>query len=329
MKEESERISNRLPVDESRDYLMVQIVRMIYQQDKTLTEVAAETGLNRWQVSRLVQEAKDLGVVRIEIVPRTMRRPDLEADLARTFGLRDAIVVPGLIEDTGDMEGVQQAAGQYLAAIKPRPKIIGVSWGRTMGGVAHWLPSNWNDGVTVVQINGTVAPVPGIAHHNDVAEIFARKGKGRLVPLPVPAIVGARMTKEVLEKDRIVADVLNVARSAEVLAFSIGVAGDQSVLMRSGNILKSEMDALMRARAIGDVLGHFIDRRGQIVDPELDARVIGLSFADLRRCDRAIGISAGPDKHEVTLGALQAGLINVLVSDEATATFALEHAHDR
>src|SRR5690606_3425196 len=131
MKEESERISNRLPVDESRDYLMVQVVRMSYQQDKTLTEAAAATGLNRWQVSRLVQEAKDLGVVRIEIVPRTMRRPDLEADLARTFGLRDAVVVPGLIEDTGDMEGVQQAAGQYLAAIKPRPKIIGVSWGRT------------------------------------------------------------------------------------------------------------------------------------------------------------------------------------------------------
>ena len=329
MKDESDRVSNRLPVDEGRDHLMVQIVRMVYQQDKTLTEVAAETGLNRWQVSRLLQEAKDLGVVRIEIVPRTMRRPDLEADLTRTFGLRDAIVVPGPIEYARDMEGVQQAAGQYLAAIKPRPLTIGVSWGRTMGGVAHWLPSNWNDGVTVVQINGTVAPVPGIAHHNDVAEIFARKGKGRMVPLPVPAIVGARMTREVLEKDRVVADVLDLARSAQVLVFSIGAIGEESVLIRSGNILKSEMDSLVRAGAIGDVLGHFINRRGQIVDAELDARVIGLSLADLRHCDRAIGISAGPDKHEVTLGALQAGLINVLVSDEATATFALEHSHDR
>ncbi|PZO81256.1 MAG: transcriptional regulator [Mesorhizobium amorphae] len=328
MSDESEqRAANRLPLDESRDHLMVQIARMTYQQDKTLTDIATETGLNRWQVSRLLQEARDLGVVRIEIVPRTLRHPDLEARLARTFGLRDAVVVPGPLSE--GIEGVARAAGQYLAQLKPRPTTIGVSWGRTMGAVAHWLPPDWADGVCVVQINGTVAPVPGIAHHNDVAETFARKGKGRMIPLPVPAIVGERLTREVLEKDRIVADVLRIARSASVLAFSLGVVGEDSVLLRSGNILKSEMASLLRAGAVGDVLGHFIDRKGEIVDPELDARTIGLSLADLRRCDRVIGIAAGQGKQDVTLGALQSGLVNVLVSDEATATFALEHAHDR
>jgi deoxyribonucleoside regulator len=147
--------------------------------------------------------------------------------------------------------------------------------------------------------------------------------------LPVPAIVGERLTREVLEKDRIVADVLRIARSAEVLAFSLGIVGEGSVLMRSGNILKSEMAGLMRAGAVGDMLGHFIDRRGDIVDQELDARTIGLSLGDLRRCDRVIGIAAGPEKHDVSLGALRTGLINVLIADEATALFALEHAHDR
>jgi deoxyribonucleoside regulator len=327
MSEEIERASNRLPVDDGRDHLMVQIARMTYQQNKTLTEIAAETGLNRWQVSRLLQEARDLGIVRIEIVPRTLRHPDLESRLAHTFGLRDAVVVPGPADQ--GIEGVAQAAGQYLGAIKPTPRIIGVSWGRTMAAVAHWLPPGWADGVTVVQINGTVAPIPGIAHHNDVAETFARKGNGRMIPLPVPAIVGERLTREVLEKDRIVADVLRHANSAQVLAFSLGVAGEASVLMRSGNILKSEMAGLMRAGAVGDVLGHFINRKGEIVDPELDARTIGLTLDELQKRDRTIGIAAGPDKHQVTLGALKAGLINVLVTDEATATFALEHAHDR
>ncbi|MBN9070036.1 MAG: sugar-binding transcriptional regulator [Rhizobiales bacterium] len=327
MKEEIDRNANRLPLDESRDHLMVRIARMTYQQDKTLTEIAAETGLNRWQVSRLLQEARDLGVVRIEIVPRALRHPDLEARLAHTFGLRDAIVVPGPVEQ--GIEGVAQAVGQYLAALKPKPRVIGVSWGRTMAAVAHWLPPDWADGVTVVQINGTVAPVPGVAYHNDVAETFARKGKGRMIPLPVPAIVGERLTREVLETDRIVADVLRMARSAPMLAFSLGGVGEDSVLMRSGNVLKSEMAALLKAGAVGDILGHFINRRGEIVDPELDARTVGLTLSDLQKCDRVIGIAAGPAKHEVTLGALKAGLINILVTEEATATFALEHAHDR
>ena len=329
MKEDADRAANRLPVDEARDHLMVQIARMIYQQEKTLTDVAAETGLNRWQVSRLLQEARDLGVVRIEIVPRTLRDPELETKLTRTFGLRDAVVVPGSVESAEGLEGVQRAAGQYLASVKPRPNVVGVSWGRTMGGVARWLPPGWNSGVTVVQINGTVTPVPGIAHHNDVADAFARKGNGRMIPLPVPAIVGERTTREVLEKDRIVADVIAVARSAQVLAFSMGVAGSDSVLVRSGNILDNEMAALVRGGAVGDVLGHFIDRRGEIVDPDLDARAIGLSLSDLKRRERAIGIVGGADKHQVALGALQAGLINVLVTDEATARYALEHSHDR
>ncbi|MBZ4689180.1 MAG: sugar-binding transcriptional regulator [Cereibacter changlensis] len=327
MTEDTDRASNRLPLEGGRDQLMVSIARMTYQQDKTLTDIAAETGLNRWQVSRLLQEARDLGIVRIEIVPRTLRHPDLEARLIHAFGLQDAIVVPGPAEQGPD--GVAQAAGQYLAALKPKPRSIGVSWGRTMAAVAHWLPPDWADGISVIQINGTVAPVPGIAHHNDVAETFARKGKGRMIPLPVPAIVGERLTREVLEKDRIVADVLRQANAAQVLAFSLGVVGEASVLMRSGNILKSEMAGLLRSGAVGDVLGHFIDRRGEIVDPELDARTIGLTLSNLKRRDRSIGIASGQEKHEITLGTLKAGLVTVLVTDEATATFALEHAHDR
>lgn len=150
-----------------------------------------------------------------------------------------------------------------------------------------------------------------------------------MIPLPVPAIVGERLTREVLEKDRIVANVLKNARSAQVLVFSLGTAGADSVLTLSGNVLRSEMAALVEAGAVGDVLGHFINRRGEIVDADIDARTIGLTLADLRTRDRVIGVASGRAKHQVTLGALKAGLINVLVTDEATASFALEHAHDR
>lgn len=58
-------------------------------------------------------------------------------------------------------------------------------------------------------------------------------------------------------------------------------------------------------------------------------RCIGLTFADLRQCERVIRVAAGAGKQIVTLGALQAGVFNILVTGEATATFLLEHAHDR
>lgn len=322
---EEDRQTTRLPVDEGREHLMVRVARMAWQQDRSQTEIAAETGLNRWQVSRLLQEARELGIVRIEIVPRLRRRPDVEAALVGAFGLRDAMVVSA----TAGPDAVAQAAGQYLAAIKPRPRLVGVSWGRTMAAIAHWLPPDWADGVQVVQINGTVAPIPQATGYNEVAETFARKGRGTFVPLPVPAVVGERVTREVLERDRIVADVLNLARSAPVLCFSMGALTEDAALVQSGNVTPAEIAALARAGAVGDVLGRYVDARGDIVDEILDARTIGLSLSDLRSKERAIGVVSGRTKHRITLAALRAGLVNVVVTDDETSAYALEHAHDR
>ncbi|PZX12197.1 deoxyribonucleoside regulator [Palleronia aestuarii] len=312
------------PVD--REMLIERAARMFYNEDRTQAQIGTELGLNRWQVSRLLQEGRDLGIVRIEIVPRSDHLPELETRLVETYGLRDAVVVRR--NGAGRLEGVARAAGQYLAALKPRPRRIGVSWGRTMAAVAHWLPEGWASDIEVVQINGTVAPVPQSGHHNDVAETFARKGGGRFVPLPVPAIVGAAETRVVLERDRIVSDVLRLARSTRVLCFSLG-AVEGSALLVSGNITEAEQSGLRAAGAVGDVLGRFIDARGAIADSKVDERTIGLSLADLKTRDHAICVVTGPDKHNVTCGALRVGLCNVLITDEDTAIHALEHAYDR
>ncbi|RNC91225.1 MAG: sugar-binding transcriptional regulator [Oricola sp.] len=329
MSNEQARSANRLPVDEGRDQLMVQVARMAYQQDLTHTDIASRTGLNRWQVSRLLQEARDLGVVRIEIVPRSDRCPNLETDLLNEFGLADAVVLPDNVDGSGGLEGLAKAAGQYLAALKPRPTTFGVSWGRTMAAVAHWLPDGWAAGVDVVQINGAVAPIPGDQHQNDVAETFARKGDGRFIPLPVPAIVGQPETRQVLERDRIVADVLRRARSVEAICFSLGALNGDSALLNSGNLLEHEYDSLRAKGAVGDIVGRFIDRTGEIVDAGIDGRTIGLPLSDLKTRDRAICVAAGAEKFQVVVGALRARLFSVLITDAATATYALEHAHDR
>jgi deoxyribonucleoside regulator len=65
--------------------------------------------------------------------------------------------------------------------------------------------------------------------------------------------------------------------------------------------------------------------RGEIVDA---ARTIGLSLADLKVCPRVIGIATGSEKHEVVLGVLQARLVNVLITDDATASYVLENTDE-
>lgn len=324
--------SHRLPLDGQRDHLMVQVAKLFFGLDRSQTEIAAELGLTRWQVSRLLVEARETGVVRIQIVPRSQRLPDLEVALQRSYGLREAVVVPG-VAGGGDeniaLETVAQAAGQYLASIKPRPALIGVSWGRTLAAVAQALPPVWAEGVHVVQLNGAVALCMTTARTNSVAEDFARAGPGTATLMPVPAIVGSARTRAVLEQDRIVADVLRLAGRAAVLCFSFGALSGDSVLVSSGYLDARDIESLREKAAVGDILGRFIDTRGRIVDPDLDARTIGADLASLKGRDRVIGVSSGRAKHAVVQASLRAGYANVLITDAATATYALDHVNDR
>jgi deoxyribonucleoside regulator len=310
---------------EQRELLMVQAAKCYYDLDKTMGEIAKIVGLTRWQVGRLLRDAREQGVVRIEIVPRAQRRPELETRLQRVYDLHEAIVVPSAGEDDSLVaDGVAQAAGQFLAALRPRPALVGVSWGRTMAAVAYWLPRHWNPGVEVVLLNGAMNIHASTTRTNNVAELFAQAGDGRATLLPVPAIVGRAETRSVLEQDTVIARVLTLAAQSSVACFGLGGTNEDSVLVQSDYITPDDLAGLRARGAVGDVLGRFLNRAGDIVDAGLDARTIGLDLSLLREKPIRIGVAVGRQKHAIVLAALRSRLVNVLVTDEGTAIAALD-----
>lgn len=313
--------SQRLPSDEQRDHLMVQVAKLYFDLDRTQSQIADELGLTRWQVGKLLTEARAEGVVRIEITPRVSRKTSLEVALQHRFRLRDAVVVPmGEITDPALLiESVGQAAARYLATLNPKPALLGVSWGRTMAAVARALPQGWNTGAHIVLVNGNSALHATTSRNAAVAEAFAQSAGGQATLLPVPAIVGKPSTRQALEEDPIIGRVLALAEAAPVVCFGMGGLSHQSVLMSSGYLAQDDIARLRALGAVGDVLGRFVDAEGRIADPALDDRTVGLRLDHLPRKDWAIGVVAGAEKHQIARAALTAGYVSVLVTDEATA----------
>ncbi|MEM5500293.1 sugar-binding transcriptional regulator [Ahrensia kielensis] len=318
--------NSRLPMDQNREHLMVQVAKLYYDLEKTQAEIAKELGLTRWQISKLLSEAKAEGVVKIEIIPRSNRKTSLEVTLQKRFGLSDAIVVPmGNITDLSLMtDAVASAAANYIVNLSPKSPLIGVSWGRTMSAVARALPSGWNPGTNIVLVNGATALQQTSARTSAVAEEFAQSAGGTATLLPVPAIVGRRSTRVALEKDPIVERVLELAKKASVICFGMGGLSEDSVLLSSGYLEPDDTKRLKEAGAVGDILGRFVDENGEIVDTELDDRTVGLRLDQLRKKERAIGVVSGAEKHGIALAALRAGYVSVLVTDEATAEILME-----
>jgi deoxyribonucleoside regulator len=305
---------------EQREQLMIQVAKRYYHLDMTMSDLSSELGLTRWQASRLLTEAKETGLVRIEIVPHTPRLPGLESRIERTFGIKEAVIVPcSLDEDEAlVLDAVARAAGQYLAGLGNIPA-IGISWGRTMTAVARRLPPYWAEGVEVVLLNGSMNVRSSGPQTINVAELFASAGKGSATLLPVPAMFGHAATKAALEQDPTIAAVLDFAARVPVICFGIGAMVPDSVLIQAGYVSLEDHERLKQKGAVGDILSRYIDAEGRIVDPDLDARTIGISLESCRQRTLSIGVAAGLAKREAILSCLRAKYLNVLITDETTA----------
>jgi deoxyribonucleoside regulator len=310
----------------SDELLTVRAAELYYDENKTQDEIGALLGISRWKAGRLLTQARESGIVRIEIVHPRARRLGLERELCARFDLSDAVIVPDpdTRSDSDATIRVAQAAADYLTSLRPVPRVLGVSWGRTLNEVADRLPDGWATGVTVVQINGGVSLNRRPGGAATMAATIAQRGSGQAVLLPSPAILERIETKRAIEADRTVADVLARAAAASAYLYSAGVADSSSVLVESGYLTPDDVTELVRKGAVGDVVGRYIDADGNIVDPGLDERTVGLGLDELRSAATAIFVVAGSSKHDVARAIVMSGLCTVLVSDESTARALLE-----
>jgi len=306
------------------ELLMVRVAELSYDEDKTQDEIGALLGISRWKVGRLLVQARERGIVRIEIVHPRARRLGLERELVQRYGLRDAVVVPAPEEPDAVLERVARAAADMLSALRPVPRTLAVSWGRTLTAIAEALPDGWARGVTVVQANGGVSLNRRAGGAASVAATIAQRGGGHAVLLPSPAILERVETKRAIESDRTVAAILEQAASANTVLFTAGPADAGSAHVENGYLTTDDIAELVRRGAVGDLLGRYIDADGNIVDPQLDERTVGVDLEQLRTAPRSIFVTAGAAKHDIARTVVNSGLCSILVTDEPTARDLLE-----
>ncbi|MFT2817818.1 sugar-binding transcriptional regulator [Leifsonia sp. A12D58] len=316
-------------MSEIDELLSIRAAELYYEENKTQDEIGSILRLTRWKVGRLLAQAKASGFIRIEIVHPRARRLPVERRLREVTGLSDAIVVSSAGVSGDELQSrTAQAAADYLTSLRPIPRTLGISWGRTLHEVSLHLKQGWAPGVNVVQINGGVSLNKRAGTAATTAVTIAQKAMGAATLLPSPAILERLETKQAIEGDRAVAAVLDMGTSASAYLYSAGQADENSALVDSGYLTTEQVSELVRKGAVGDIVGRYIDSNGNIVDPALDERTVGIQLEQLRRAKTAIAVIAGSNKHAVAQAIVRSGLCTVLVTDEETAN-AILNDHNR
>jgi DNA-binding transcriptional regulator LsrR (DeoR family) len=195
-----------------------------YVQDETMDTIARHLGLSRSTVSRLLSEARQVGMVRIAVdAPSGPISP-----LARQVGDTFAITVH--LATVGDgasvparLERVCKLAARVLRETVRDGDVIGVGGGVTMSTMVPYLDHLPLTDAVVVQLHGgTNAYDTSARHVTAVLHAVSAAFAARVVPLPVPAFFDHPQTKQAMWRERSVQSVLHLLAGLDLAIFGIG-----------------------------------------------------------------------------------------------------------
>jgi len=305
--------------------LLVEVARLYYDHSFNQQQIAKKLGISRPGVSRLLNLARQQGIVRIEIFDPVEQGIQIETELQQKFDLKKVVVVPNEGMDSSIIkQRLGLAAAKYLDHLVEEGLTLGVSWGSTMQEVVRNLRPRRIKDMTVVQLNGGISRGEFDIHASQITQQVGENYQAVSYLLLLPTIVDHADVKEVLLSDKNISRTMELARQAPVALFSIGAFGNDSVLVKAGYFDRKEVEILRKKRAIGDICSRMITETGEICWTELDARTIGIELQELRKKPYAIAVAGGKEKLWAIRAGLQGKYFNVLITDELVAGELLE-----
>jgi len=303
--------------------LLVNVATLYYEHGYNQNQIAEKLDLSRPYISKLLAEARERGIVTIQIHDPAGIETPLERELRQRFALRKVIVVPQSL-DQAPLSKIGLACARYVNSIVADGDIVGVTWGSTMYASAQNAIARQDlTDVTVVQLCGGMSNVDRSLYVSEIPKLFADALSGTPYILPLPAIVDDSHVKQSILTDHNIGRVMDYGAQANIALFTLGEYGANSALAHAGYLTECQLEKLDAAGAVGDICCHFIDEYGKLCDPELDARTISLPLEDLKKKDYRIAAAIGLTKVKSLCGALRGGYVNVLISDEDTAAAVL------
>lgn len=300
--------------------LLADVAELYYLKGASQAEIAQELGVTRSMVSRMLTDAREHGMVKIQIERPINENTDLEQKLVRRFKLQKAIVIETL-NNQNRLSVLARAAARYLAESLEPGQILGTSWGTAISATADELHLNTPiPSVRVVQLLGSLGARIKVYDGLSIVRRLVEKLDGEGIYLNAPLLVENEEVAEILLASRGVQETLNYGCQADVALLGIGSTSfDYSPYYLAGHVSQEELLEMVAQKTVGDVCGIFFDINGKLTYPELQKRIIGIDIDKFLKIPVRLAVAGGPEKINPVLGALRGNYINTLVTDANTA----------
>lgn len=288
--------------------LKVSLATEYFLDGLSKVEIARRHGLSRFQVARLLDEARAEGIVRIQIVDPSASGHE-HATLAEKLGISSVTVAnprPG--------ESMRAAIARQVARLLPtvlnEGGRLGVAWSRTLMHLPDSLEAL--PAADVVQLVGPLStPGYSTAQSSELVHTLGARTGGRIWALPTPLIVDSAQVAASLRSMQEVRTALDAADSLDAAVVSIGAwsAGASTLWARLG---VTEQQGAHDAGVVAEICGILLGPTGAVWHSAMEDRVIGVRADQLRRA-RVVAAAPAVGRPEAVLAAARSGLVDDIV----------------
>lgn len=290
---------------------LARVAHLYYEEDKTQGEIAELMCVSRPLVSRMLNEARNLGIVEIRVHSPARSAESLAEHLCRTYGLRSSMLVAE--EESDDITNYTMAKRLLTYIEEQKSAVVGVGWGTVIGIAAKMLervPVHHNSIQTLCPLLGNSNVLLRQYHSDENVRMLAEAYDAQPVFLHAPAYYSCEADAKMMRETK---QYQNVVNQWEKLDLAIIEIHDDSIIEKTGYLGQEE--------AVGYAAGYGVDVKGNIIPQAYNIMRIPLEM--LERCRRVIGICAAGTSVQAVDGILRSGLITDVLAQDAMAELLL------
>lgn len=306
--------------------LMVQASKMYYIGGMTQEQIAKQLGISRSSVSMMLSEAKDFGIVEISIKDPKNNVQDVADEFTKRFSLKGCLVIPTAIDDIHMITRIVASQGaDYAEDLLSSHTTIGIAWGTTCYDfMMSFTNRNKLNDINVVPLIGGTSRISSEYQLNEMVRMFSEKLHGTPSFIYAPAIAESIEDKELYMQSISMKSIIEKWDNMDVAIVSAGAPPEFYDNRMVFDMAQKQQYERNESRVIGDICARRFNLKGEFINNEYSARIMGIDDEKLRRIKNVICIAAGKHKLLSIIGALRTNVIDYFVTDENTARSALE-----
>ncbi|WP_410656432.1 sugar-binding transcriptional regulator [Amycolatopsis sp. lyj-112] len=305
------------------------VARRFYEQGASKLEIADEFGISRFKVARMLDTARESGIVKVEFhLPAPVDLP-LSEELRAAYRL-DRVLVLERAPEREPREVVRRKIGslaaRLLAEIVTPSDVLGLSWARSVNAMTDAIRSLPK--CPVVQLCGVQAGMDMRDRSVETVGLVASVSGGQAYPIFGPLVLPDRRTTETLRRQPGIAETFGQFKNLTKAVVSIGAWKPEESTVYDA-LTETERGSIAKRGAKAEVAARLFDADGTPMSTGLAHHVLAISAEELLAVPEVIALGYTEPKAEAIDAVLRSGMVSTLITDVDAAIPLLKLAEAR